>query len=134
MTTQSLLYWVHTNSRGIELLRSKALKNLLATLLLLTVFAVLAQGVLHEAYHDSDHGCCDSNDTAIIAAGHSDDCHSEHHACSSLSCAHGTLFLAESAFCWNAFEAIELLKFPDDIFRLPVISTNLFRPPRSNIS
>ncbi|PKL46469.1 MAG: hypothetical protein CVV42_16330 [Candidatus Riflebacteria bacterium HGW-Riflebacteria-2] len=115
------------------MLRSKALKNALATLLLLTVFAVLIQGILHEAWQESDHACCSSADMAITSPEQADDCHSEHQSCSSLSCSHGTLFLAESAFCWQTFGQIELLKFTNTSQRLPIIAANFFKPPRVSI-
>jgi len=116
------------------LLRLKALNRALATILLLAVFAVLVQGVLHEVGHDSDHEGCTTTAEAITAQGHSDHCHSEHQSCSSLSCTHGTLFLAESAFCWQTDGQNELLEFPDDVYRLPIIAANFFKPPRASLS
>jgi len=116
------------------LLLSNSLKKALASLLLLAVFAVLTQGVLHEVFHDSEHENFGSTAKIAGEAGHSNECHSQHQSCSSLSCTHGALFLAESAFCWNALRQIELLKFSEDVFQLPIISANLFRPPRVSIS
>ncbi|OGK08858.1 MAG: hypothetical protein A2W80_06390 [Candidatus Riflebacteria bacterium GWC2_50_8] len=69
----------------------------------------------------------------ITAQEHADDCHSEHQSCSSLSCSHGTLFLAESAFCWRTFGQIELLKFSNTSHRLPIIAASFFKPPRVSI-
>jgi len=68
------------------------------------------------------------------SADHSDECHSQHQACSSLSCSHGSLFIAETTFSWQADQLAELLKFPDDVYRLPIIASNFFKPPIISIS
>jgi hypothetical protein len=116
------------------LLRLKPLRKTLSAILLIALAAVLFQGVLHEAGHESDHACCSSVEVAITTPEQADDCHSEHQTCSSLYCSHGALFLAESAFCWQTFGQIELLKFTNDVQRLPIIPTTFFKPPRACIS
>lgn len=111
---------------------SKALRKALASLLLLAVFAVLMQGVLHECFHEREHHApVTDSPLTIISSEHGEGCHSHHQSCSSLSCAFGALFLAGSEFCWQTFNQVESFQFPRDDFNPSIIAVNFFKPPRT---
>ncbi len=97
--------------------------------MLLVTLAVFVHGVFHEIFHESDADRPSA--AATLAAGHEhdDDCHSNHHSCSRLSCSHGELFLAASRFLLPSVDQIEKIVFPESRFRLPVVIDNLFKPP-----
>jgi len=131
---QNLLYSLYnTPGEVARLLRSNGTKKAFAFMLLIAVFAVLLQGVIHEICHEL-HDCSHQNSAMYSSTDHSDECHSQHQTCSSLSCSHGSLFIAETNFRWQTDQLAELLKFPDDVYRLPIIASNFFKPPIISIS
>ena len=112
-------------------MRYRTLRKALGALLLMAVFAVLLQGILHEVLHDSEPECCSLLfDETIVTSEHDDECHAHHKTCSSLSCSQGALFLAGAAFCWQNFGQVEPFAFAVDNFRLPIIAANFFIPPK----
>lgn len=101
-------------------------KKLVTVILLFTAFTALFLGVLHELESD----CCQENSVdSIMVADHADGCHSHHQSCSSLSCSHGTLFIAGTDFCWQIFNLVEKFSFGAEIICKPIVCVDFFKPP-----
>lgn len=108
-----------------------SLRKALGAILLIAVCAVLLQGVVHEAFHESEQ----QQHSALFAIDseceHEEACHSHHKACSRLSCSQGTPFITGKAFCWHVLGQVEAFLPTTDNFTLPIIAENFFKPPRS---
>ncbi|NCB39422.1 MAG: hypothetical protein EOM80_11700 [Erysipelotrichia bacterium] len=104
--------------------------DIIASIMLLAVFAALFTGVFHEASHESNSMCANfSTDCLISSADEGEHCHSHHQTCSSLSCTQGSVFITESIYRWQNFASIELFVLFSCKFALPIILTRFFKPP-----
>jgi len=104
-----------------------------ASLLLVLATTTLIQGVGHEFFHETGETHSHIVDLAITCDCHGEDCHSDHHACSSLSCSQGASFIGASVFSFLHIAKIEFLRPDGNTFSLPLVVEDFFKPPISSV-
>ena len=103
--------------------------QLLASLLLFVAVATLLQGVGHEFFHEAGNPHSHNDDAAFACGCHAEDCHSDHHACSSLSCSQGATFISAAGFNFLHIATIEFFRPERSTFALPLVTEDFFKPP-----
>jgi len=100
-----------------------------ASLLLVIAVATLLQCVGHEIFHGADNLHSHAEAEAFACGCHTEDCHSDHHACSSLSCSQGTSFISTAGLNFLHIARIEFFRPDRSTFALPLVSEDFFKPP-----
>lgn len=101
----------------------------LASLLLVLTVITLLQGVAHEFFHEAEELNSHNANQTIACDCHGEDCHSDHHACSSLSCCQGTGFVGAAGLSFLYIACIEFFRPDGNTFALPLVYEDLFKPP-----
>lgn len=102
-----------------------------ASILLIVAVATLFQGVLHEIFHEEAEQLAHNATEAFTCACHSDNCHSDHHACSSLSCSQGANFIGATGLNFCHIADSEIFRPARGIIALPLLAETFFKPPRT---
>ncbi len=100
-----------------------------ASLLLIVAVATLLQGVGHEIFHETGDLHSHAATETLTCGCHAEDCHSDHHTCSSLSCSQGASFISAAGFNFLHIATIEFFRPDRSTFALPLITEDFFKPP-----
>ncbi len=100
-----------------------------ASLLLVLAVATLFQGVGHEIFHEAADLRSQTATEAFACGCHTEDCHSDHRTCSSLSCFLGTSFIGATGFSFLYNTEGEFFRPDKGTFALPLVAEDFFKPP-----